>query len=92
VRYDGTLRDEHGFANLGGDEERLLEPISAGYRDGMSLDEAISLTMDAIRDTTEPDMRDEGWEAAVLERSDERRAFRRLTAADLAIGDGRDER
>lgn len=89
VRYDGTLRDEHGFATLGGDEERLLEPISAGYRDGMGLDEAISLAMGAIHDATEPDMRDEGWEAAVLERTDERRAFRRLTAADLAIGEER---
>ncbi len=78
VRYDGTLRDQQGFATLGGDEERLLGPISTGYRDAMTLDEAIDLTMGAIRETTDPEVPDAGWEAAVLERSAERRAFRRL--------------
>lgn len=88
VRYDGTLQDQHGFATLGGDAERLLEPISDGFRPGMSLDEAIALTMRAIRETADESTPDAGWEAAVLDRSLERRKFRRLDESELvATGD-----
>jgi proteasome alpha subunit len=83
VRFDGTLRDQHGFAMLGGDEDRLLEPLTAGYRDGMSLEEAIALTTSAIRDTADDSTPGADWEAAVLDRTLGRRKFRRLETTEI---------
>ncbi len=87
VRYDGTLRDEEGFATLGGEEERLREAIGTAYRQDMTLDEAISVIRTAIESVTETEIPGEAWEAAVLDRAQGRRTFRRLDAADLASGD-----
>lgn len=83
VRFDGTLRDQHGFAIIGGEEDRLLEPIAAGHGSDMSLDEAIALTTSAISDTADPSVPDAGWEAAVLDRTLGRRKFRRLNPDEL---------
>lgn len=84
VRFDGTLRDEHGFAVIGGEEDRLLEPISDGYRADMSLEEAIALTTSAIGDTRDESTPEVGWEAAVLDRRIGRRKFRRLSVDEVA--------
>ena len=84
VRFDGTLRDQHGFAMLGGDEDRLLEPLTAGYRAGMSLEDAIALTTSAIRDTADESTPGADWEAAVLDRTLGRRKFRRLDSTEIA--------
>ena len=83
VRFDGTLRDQHGFAMLGGDEDRLLEPLTTGYRPDMSLEEAISLTTSAIRDTADESTPGADWEAAVLDRTLGRRKFRRLEPVEI---------
>ena len=83
VRFDGTLRDQHGFAMLGGDEDRLLEPLTAGYRAGMSLENAIALTTSAIRDTADESTPGADWEAAVLDRTLGRRKFRRLDSTEI---------
>jgi proteasome alpha subunit len=84
VRFDGTLRDQHGFALLGGDEDRLLEQLAAGYRSGMSLEEAIALTTSAIREAENEGAEEVNWEAAVLDRTLGRRKFRRLKTAEIA--------
>jgi len=83
VRFDGTLRDQHGFAMLGGDEDRLFEPLTAGWRSGMSLEDAIALTTSAIRDTADESTPGADWEAAVLDRTLGRRKFRRLETAEI---------
>ncbi len=86
VRFDGTLRDQHGFAIIGGEEDRLLQPITDGYRADMSLEEAIALTTSAIRDTGDESISEAGWEAAVLDRRLGRRKFRRLGVDEIAAG------
>lgn len=83
VRFDGTLRDQHGCATLGGDEDRLAGPLTAGYRDGMSLAEALALTTSAIRDTADDSTPGADWEAAVLDRTLGRRKFRRLESTEI---------
>jgi proteasome alpha subunit len=83
VRYDGTLRDEPGFAVLGGDEERLAEEIGNSHRSDMGLEDALSLTTSAIQDATETTIPPEDWEAGVLDRSLGRRKYRRLSADDV---------
>ena len=87
VRFDGTLRDEHGFAIIGGEEDRLLQPITDGYRADMSLEEAIALTTTAIRSTGDESVPEAGWEAAVLDRTLGRRTFRRLGAGEIPAAD-----
>ena len=83
VRFDGTLRDQHGFTMLGGDEDRLLEPLKAGWRSGMSLEAVIALATSAIRDTADEATPGADWEAAVLDRTLGRRKFRRLETAEI---------
>ena len=83
VRHDRTLRDKQDFAVIGGDEDRLVEEVGAGYRPDMSLKDTIGLTMTAIQNATENEIPPEHWEAGVLDRSLGRRKFRRLTADEI---------
>ena len=82
VTYDGTLYDERNFIAIGGKSEALAEAIRAGYREGMTLTEAISLGAAAFRQAENRES--DGWEAAVLEARNGRRAFRRLSEEELA--------
>ncbi len=83
VRYDGTLRDEHGFAVLGGDEDRIAEEIGSRYRPDMGLEDAIALTTSAIQEAAEKEIPSGDWEAGVLDRSLGRRKFRRLSVEEI---------
>ena len=84
VRYDGTLRDEHGFAVLGGDEDRLAEEIQGRFQSDMRLEDAIALTTSAIQEGAEDEIPSGDWEAGVLDRSLGRRKFRRLNVEEIA--------
>jgi proteasome alpha subunit len=84
IRYDGTLRDEEGFATLGGEADRLRERVAELHRPGCSLGEAISLIKTAIESVTETSIAAEAWEAGVLDRSNGRRTFRRLDSGEIA--------
>lgn len=84
VRFDGTLRDEHGFAVLGGDEDRLAEEIDGRYQPDMGLEDAIALTTSAIQEAAENEVPSGDWEAGVLDRSLGRRKFRRLSVEEIA--------
>lgn len=81
VTYDGTLYDERSYVAIGGKAEQLSEALGAFWREGMTLDEALSAGASAFRQVEGRDS--EGWEAAVLDSANGRRAFRRLDAADL---------
>ena len=83
VRFDGTLRDEHGFATIGGDEEQLGERIGSEHHPDMPLEEAIALTTTAIREVAGGGEGAEFWEGAVLDRSLGRRMFRRLEPSEM---------
>ncbi len=93
VRFDGTLHDARRFAAMGGHDERLAERLDVGYRDGMDLAETIRLAADALEHVEEREIAADGWEAAVLDRTLERRKFRRLGADEIAAArsEGRSE-
>ncbi|MDH3193839.1 MAG: proteasome subunit alpha [Acidimicrobiia bacterium] len=78
VLYDGTLYDQSGFAAIGGNSEELSERLEAAYRPGLSLEEAVRLAAGAFENGVE------GWEGAILDRNGHRRAFRKLTAEEIA--------
>jgi proteasome alpha subunit len=83
ILYDGTVVDEERFTVFGGEAEATSERLDAGYRDGMTLAEAVQAAVSALAGperTLEP----RELEIAVLARSNGRRAFRRLTDDELA--------
>jgi proteasome alpha subunit len=82
VTYDGTMLDERDVAAIGGKGDALEQALKAGYSEGMTLDAAIALGIGSFRETEERES--EGWEAAVLDRHNGRRTFRRLAAAELS--------
>lgn len=83
VLFDGTLRDEEGFATLGGDEEQLRERLSAAYEEDMSFDSALSAAVGVIEAVLDREVPADAWEAAVLDRNLARRKFRRITPAQI---------
>jgi proteasome alpha subunit len=79
ITYDGTLYDERDFAAIGGKAEELTEVLGDLWEAGIPFERALEIGADAFRRAEGRES--EGWEAAVLETSDGRRAFRRLDPA-----------
>ncbi len=77
ITYDGTLYDERNFVAIGGKSEQLEEALGELWSPGMSFDDAFLAGVDAFRRAEGRDS--EGWEVAVLDNSNGRRAFRRLS-------------
>jgi proteasome alpha subunit len=84
VSYDGTLNDERKFVAIGGKAEQLVEALQDLWEDDLTLERALEIGTEAFRQAEGREM--EGWEAAVLDYSNGRRAFRRLTPAELPAG------
>ncbi len=81
VTYDGTLYDQRDVAAIGGKGESLEQALRERYSDDMTLDAAIQAGIEAFRATEGRES--EGWEAAVLDRGNGRRAFRRLSPEQI---------
>jgi proteasome alpha subunit len=84
VRFDGTLRDEHGFAVIGGDEDAIRERMAEAYQPDLDLGAAMTMATTAIAESSEEDISDDAWEAAVLDVNHGRRKFRRLDVEEIA--------
>jgi proteasome alpha subunit len=82
IRYDGFVTDEEGSTVLGGDADALAERLRPNLADGMDLRSAVGVAVSALAG---PDrtLGSAELEAAVLSRTDERRAFRRIEEAEL---------
>ena len=82
ILYDGTVMDESRFSVLGGEAEAILERVEAGWTDGMSLADALTLAVSALagpdRQVSAGDL-----EVAVLSAANGRRAFRRIEGDEL---------
>jgi proteasome alpha subunit len=76
VSYDGTLIEERRFAAIGGPADELAAALAEGFEEGRTLDGALAFSKSVFGQIIDRDV--DSWEAAVLERSDARRAFRRL--------------
>ncbi len=84
VRFDGTLRDEHGFAVIGGDEDAIRERMAEAYQPDLDLGAAMTMATTAIAESSEEDISGDAWEAAVLDANLGRRKFRRLDLEEIA--------
>jgi proteasome alpha subunit len=82
ILYDGTVMDEDDFTVLGGEAEAIAGRLAAAFEPGLDLAGALGAAVGALAG---PDRSlDAGdLEVAVLERTDRRRAFRRVEDAEL---------
>lgn len=81
ITYDGTLYDERKYVAIGGKAEQLAEALGELWTEDMSLQEAFAVGMEAFNRAEGRES--EGWEVAVLDISNGRRAFRRLEPGEL---------
>ena len=82
ILYDGTVMDERRFTVLGGDAEAIASRMETTWTADQDLSTALRVAVTALGGpdrTIDPD----DLEVAVLERTGERRAFRRLERVDL---------
>lgn len=89
ITYDGTLFEERNFVAIGGKTEQIEEALDELWSSGMTLEQALEAGMEAFRRAEGRES--EGWEAAVLDSTNGRRAFRRLDPAELPAGKTPDE-
>ena len=84
ISYDGTVVDEEHRTVLGGDADAISERLNAAAADDASLDLGAALR-GAVTALAGPDrvIPPAELEVAILDRSQTRRAFRRLTLAQL---------
>ena len=77
ILYDGTVMDEDHFTVLGGEADAILGRLEESWTDSLDLAGALRAAVGALAG---PDrtLSAAELEAAVLERTDARRAFRRL--------------
>jgi proteasome alpha subunit len=92
LSYDGSVADEHGVVAMGGQAEELGARLREEWHEGLTLPEVLVLATRALGSGGEPaegegsppqDVPASQLEAAVLERTSRRRAFRRLPTATL---------
>jgi proteasome alpha subunit len=82
VTYDGTLYDELPILAIGGQADVLASVLTERYSGAAPLAETVKLAAGAFAEVEQREI--DGWEAAVLDRSRERRTFRRLSQEEIA--------
>jgi len=87
LTYDGSVQEEHGFIVMGGNAEPIAAALKEAHVADADRDTAVRLAVKALATSAEgADTRTiapETLEAAVLDRTRPRRAFKRLTAERL---------
>jgi len=88
LTYDGSVAEEHGYVVMGGSGEPIVAMLNQRHRADLPLSEAVELALAALS-TAGPDgeprtLETASLEAAVLDRTRPRRAFKRLSATRLA--------
>jgi proteasome alpha subunit len=84
ILYDGTIEDEHNYAAMGGQAEEIRRFLKDHYRDTLPLDEALQLGVRALTVTQNKTLSERDLEVAMLDRTKERRKFRRIPPEALS--------
>jgi proteasome alpha subunit len=86
IRYDGSMTDTTHYAAIGGDGDKLVDVIRAGWKAGLALKEAARLGRRALggsgNGTAIDDLDERTLEIAVLDRRRQGRTFRRITGEE----------
>lgn len=83
ILFDGTLRDADGYAVLGASEDAISDAVATGVEDATSLQEAVALAATSIEEAEEREIGAADWETGFLDRSGDRRTFRRLSINEI---------
>ncbi|MDP9436783.1 MAG: proteasome subunit alpha [Actinomycetota bacterium] len=87
LTYDGSVADEHGFVVMGGQSEPIAAVLRERHQGDLPLDQALRLAVDALSkagpDGEARTLVADNLEAAVLDRTRPRRAFKRLLEPQL---------
>jgi proteasome alpha subunit len=84
ILYDGTIEDEKNYAAMGGQADEIRRFLKENYRDALALEAAIQLGVRALSVTQNKTLTEKDLEVAVLDRTKERRKFRRIPPEALA--------
>ncbi len=86
LRFDGSVADEKGFVAMGGSSEDLTQILAENWRVGLTLEEALRVSVDGLGTTAAEHRRlaPDQLEVAVLDRARPRRKFKRLTTAQVS--------
>ena len=88
LTYDGSVAEEHGFVVMGGQSDPIAAVLREQHRHELPLDDAVRLAVQALSkagpDGEPRQLEAQTLEAAVLDRTRPRRAFKRLPASRLA--------
>jgi proteasome alpha subunit len=82
ILYDGVVMDEQHYSVLGGQAEQIGETMKDRYEEGADLQSALRLGASVLGEEDTPLTADQ-LEVALLDRTRERRAFRRIGRDEL---------
>jgi len=86
ITFDGSVNDEPGFVAFGGQADQVSAALKERYSPGMSLTEAFGAALAALTTTgngERTELAANQLEVAILDRTRDHRAFRRIRAARL---------
>jgi proteasome alpha subunit len=78
IMYDGTIEDEKNYAAMGGQSDEIRRYLKDNFKEGLDLSDAIQLGVRALMVTQNKSLTERDLEVAVLDRTKERRKFRRI--------------
>ena len=78
ILYDGTIEDEKNYAAMGGQSEEIRRYLKDNFQENLDVDAALRLGVRALMVTQNKTLTERDLEVAVLDRTKERRKFRRI--------------
>ncbi|MGH2767617.1 MAG: proteasome subunit alpha [Candidatus Methylomirabilales bacterium] len=84
ILYDGSVADEEGYVAMGGASDALSEYLKRHTVPGASLSEALKVGVAALAEVEKREIPPKNLEVAALDRTRERRKFRRFGQSELA--------
>jgi proteasome alpha subunit len=78
ILYDGTIEDETNYAAMGGQSEEIRRYLKDNFQENLDLPAALRLGVRALMVTQNKTLTERDLEVAVLDRTKERRKFRRI--------------
>jgi proteasome alpha subunit len=83
ILYDGTIEDEKNYAAMGGQSEEIRRYLKDNFQESLDLAQSLRLGVRALMVTQNKTLTERDLEVAVLDRTKERRKFRRIPAEVL---------
>jgi len=83
ILYDGTIEDEKNYAAMGGQSEEIRRYLKDNFQENLDVAAALRLGVRALMVTQNKTLTERDLEMAVLDRTKERRKFRRIPAEAL---------